>query len=524
MEHLDAARESLPAARRTPHVLAWLIVPMLLATLIFVATGRLSSPEYRPDTESYLEVARNGVFTKSALQSPRTFGYPLFLQLVEAAFGSLSIVPVLHWAGLCAAIAFFAFALLHIGAPPLLCMTLTSPLFFSDVAAAYLPVLLTEVPSLALAVASMAAVVLAAHEPSRGRWWAILAATVFLAYQIRPAYLFLIAAVPLIVLLLDPLLCHNQDRRPARWRIAATAATAVAMPFLGFCSLRLILVGHFGLVSFAGTNVVGVAGTILNEAMLPQLSPNVRGLAEAMLQIRASSELQEVAQARQASWDQTVRRRFGLDLPDYETMHRLYDPTIHQVAYPAARRIYGDDQVAANRAFSDLSREILTLRPITYAAWVAIGFYRAVVTSLSLYLMLAMIVLAAGIFLFRRGWDALASGNAPAAPQSFALAHAESKVFSVVATVAIMFFGAKTLLVALVEPTLARYVRPAAVFLPTIPAMAIYCQVRRLAQHKLARAIATSQRKPALGSGTAATTAAASVATPHFNSTASSSS
>jgi hypothetical protein len=471
---------------------AWLLIPMALATGLYVAAGRLSGPELRRDTESYLNVVKNGLFTAESLQSPRTIGYPLFVAAVQGVFGSLAPVPILQWTIFCAAVFFFAFALLRIGSSRGLCVFLTAPLFFSDVAAGYLPVVIAEVPAVALAIASMAAVVLATSEPTRRRWWMVLALTIFLSYQFRPAFLFLVAIVPLLAFLIDPVLRGGSRVAKNRGQIVARATAAVAVPLVGFCLLRLVVVGNFGLVSFAGTNLVGITGSILDQERLAKLSPEIRPLAERMLQIRKSSEMRAVERERHARWDQAVHRRYGLDLPNYTTIDRLYNPTIHEVAYPAATKLYGDDQIAAERAFSQLSLEMIALRPVTYAGWVAFAFFHAISTALVLYATLGLTMMAACTFLARLLLEGLVARHAAIAPRT--LPTNEWIVFRVVATVTIAFFCAKALLVALVEPTLARYVRPAAIFLPTIPAMVAYCQVRRFVQTCMASAIGSSKR------------------------------
>ena len=59
------------------------------------------------------------------------------------------------------------------------------------------------------------------------------------------------------------------------------------VPFLLFCFLRWVVVGHFGLVSFGGMNIIGIAGQFLTEDMIPKLPETVQPLAVRVLATRA---------------------------------------------------------------------------------------------------------------------------------------------------------------------------------------------------------------------------------------------
>ena len=58
-----------------------------------------------------------------------------------------------------------------------------------------------------------------------------------------------------------------------------------------WCTLRLLLVGHFGLVSFGGYSLLCVSGLWLTEPLVPELREDVRPLALAALADRPHAEL-----------------------------------------------------------------------------------------------------------------------------------------------------------------------------------------------------------------------------------------
>ena len=89
----------------------------------------------------------------------------------------------------------------------------------------------------------------------------MLASAVSAAYHIRPSYLFLVPLVPGLGLVLsrigDPA-CSWARRGIFRRRLRRPCC----VPLLGYCAARYFITGHFGLVSFAGYNLAGLASPV----------------------------------------------------------------------------------------------------------------------------------------------------------------------------------------------------------------------------------------------------------------------
>jgi hypothetical protein len=177
------------------------------------------------------------------------------------------------------------------------------------------------------------------------------------AWLVRPAYAFLIPLVPILGALLARSLrrlCHARG-----WcREFLLLALATALPFLAWSALRATVVGRFGIVSFGGYNLVGIAGQFLDEEVAAALPPDLQPLARAA-----------IAERTQVAFG-------GPDLPDsqrlnYDRMEWRYDDTIWKVFTPAAQAHFGDDHAKLNSQLKRLALEIIRLRPVEYAVWIA---------------------------------------------------------------------------------------------------------------------------------------------------------
>ncbi len=327
----------------------WLVVQMAVFALVLWLTGLLA-PRESNDTKSYVEASR--MPGRLMLTSPRTVGYPLVLKAVAPWSPDFQAIPAVQLAVHFLAVAFLDFVLRRFGATPWQAFAVATGFLYTvlnDLGVSYL---LTDSLAKSMAAFTVGFLLWTSVSPRRLDLWIGLAVSLAATYQIRPAYLFLIPLTPLLGIALLRLQSSWRGT-PFCWRASGLALCGVALvPFLGFCLLRWTLVGHFGLVSFTGCNLVGVAGEWIDQPMIDTELPEAwRPLAQEILEGRKRMRLE------------SPYRRGGLDMYVWERNHLA---TVVQIAYPAAKRLYGDDHVLVDRQLSGLSKQILWLRKGAY--------------------------------------------------------------------------------------------------------------------------------------------------------------
>ena len=207
-----------------------------------------------------------------------------------------------------------------------------------------------DAPAISLVVASAGCLFAALADRPRPLAVGGLAVFTFLSYQVRPAYLFVILLWPGLAFLLAAAVFRRPVLRGAGVRRGGLILAVCVVPFLAFCTLRWAVVGHWGLVSFGGYNIIGVTAQIMDEEVAGQLPDELRPLASAIL--RRARRLDFVSAGRGFPDDGGVLQR-----------HRL------EVAVPATDEVYGSDRVTGNDALTRLSYEVIRRKPGGYARW-----------------------------------------------------------------------------------------------------------------------------------------------------------
>lgn len=339
----------------------WLGLQGLGVLLYIAGTGGLLA-ELGPDSPGFRWKFSSGD-VQYFLTSKRTFGYPAFLSLVESLSGGvaavgaaqlvfyLGSVMLLGWAGQ----RFFGAVLPALG--------LASPLLYFKL----LPWLTRQVASdllaAAFAVATLAFFLcqIAPESSSpRGRLSLVgMGVFLFLAYQTRPSYLFLVPLLPLAGLALTTWRGGPQGWRGAiRHRLLPLGLVAV-LPFLGWCSLRFVLVGEFGLVSFGGMNVIGITAPMVTPEIVPSLPQELQLFGQKLIRQRARRGLAPLE-------PEVSYRRWRNEFNDYA----------HFVSAEALLRTVGGKPGTtkapwawANRFYGRFSLAMIRLRPDLYARW-----------------------------------------------------------------------------------------------------------------------------------------------------------
>jgi hypothetical protein len=406
-----------------------------------------------------------------ALSRNITVGYPLFLNVVKPASRSLDCLPLIQWVLHVAAVFVFYIGLCRLKVGKWAAMIVAGSLFFTPHFQEYCRYVLTDGPGSSLAIATLGMMFWVVASRSHKAIWAGLALVLFATYQVRPAYLFLIVLVPVLGLLIFRL-TDQEQWRPEWRRLGLRLTLACLLPFLAFSSFRWLMVGHFGLVSFTGTNLIGLAGQFLTEDMVAELPQELRPLAHDVLHRRQTPGQGEPA------WKSAYRSGGGLH---YVVLEEMYNPTIHQfysvlnASFQAKQAPH--DQVQLDKISREMAVAIIKARPLVYAEWLLKGISHALsffshqlrFTHFTILMLLALANLV-GPFL---GRVRTAGEKRPTAVFSDFL------LLKVMAATAVCFMACKLLLIVLVELPIPRYLTAVEIFVPGVLLAAILSNLVR---------------------------------------------
>lgn len=446
----------------------WLVLQAVGVFAFTVARTDLETVAYR-DSRGYVKVLERETLAQK-LSHRRTPGYPLFLKAVEALPGGLARLPLVQLAlylGSVVAFGLAAGAYLESGWKALLVAT---PLFYVRLLPPFTAAMLADLPAASFALVAVAGLLAAAARPAKRSHrvlaWTAVGLGTFTAYQLRPAYLFLLPLAPLLGIVLfwlagrRPAAASEAEQpaatRPSTWRLSARftglLAVIVLAPFLAWSAFRWAVTGHFGLVSFGGINLMGITGSMLTPEVVPRLPEEHRPLAQAMID---------------------RRREVGYEIApayDFREWRRLYNANIFYIGMKAARALPGRQRgevgglwVDANRRFTGLSWALIRLQPGLYARWLrdATGVFvermAASVMARVAALLLAVSVVAA----------ALARALGRRLPKWAPRAGLPGPRGIGVALVSLAYAATATLLVVLVESPIDRYVFAAELLVPS---------------------------------------------------------
>ena len=422
----------------------WLALAGVLLLLALWVLGNLE-PTRTPDSDTYLEFDFSSV--QVSLSQIRTPVYPLIVRTI----GNVNAIPVFHTIAYILSCLLFCQGLMQAGfrkPVAVFCSLILLPgRAVFDLAG------LIQADSLAIssAVAVTGCFLGCLGENSHRGWWLGLAVGTLLTCLIRPAYLFLIPLWPVLGWLLDRFLL----RRATSWKVRRIRLSgyivATVFPILLWCTVRFLVVGHWGLVSFGGYNVVGVAGQFVDSELVQELPDDLKSLGQGIV----------------AGRQQLPHH----DPPDsFAAMEIMFNPTVWVLAVPQARKLTQGDGVATNQLLSRFSWEVLKRRPRRYLQWLAwnanharIEITRLVVSDKGTLLLLLIVMIVHALALLRTRHD-LPPGTAHERSQRYREAQ-------LIFWIALGFTAAKTCLVILVEPAVSRYMTGASCLLPAVLAV-----------------------------------------------------
>ena len=404
-----------------------------------------ATPQF--DTSSYRDYSFESV--SDALNDKRTFVYPSVLRFFLVADGSERLVPWFQYSLSAVAVGVFLASLLRCEWNPWLAFAAASPILASQMVLEYTGVLTPDLLAQSFAVVTVALWLIAVHSGRSLVALAGMSVFLFLAYQTKPSYLFLLAFIPIGGLIARWWL-HPTDKDA--WKLAIRLSFASFVPFLAWCSLRWFVVGHFGLVSFGGYNIIGVAGQLLQRDWTASLTSEVQPLAT------------EILNRREQLKDWPIE-------PNYENYEANFNKMVWEIAVPIASEKHQADSRVMNRQMADLSMQILMGHPKSYAIWLMLAAKRSMRQVIELTLRNPIVMLSFPILLaaFAFGWRLKGDESKQTSELK------SDREFQTIVWTAIGFATCKLALVVLVEPPIDRYCAPAGVFLTSILAM-VACQ------------------------------------------------
>lgn len=395
------------------------------------------------DTASYRDYSWGNA--TDALNDKRTFVYPCVLRFFVAADGSERLIPWFQYLVSAFSVGAFLASLLRCAWHPWLAFAAASPILTSQIVLEYSGVLTPDLLAQSFAVLTISHWFILVHT-GRNKWALVgMSIFLFLAYQTKPSYLFLLAFAPVGGWIARWWL--YPETRDA-WRVALRITLASLLPFLAWSTLRWFVVGHFGLVSFGGYNIIGIAGQFLQKDGTTHLSSDVQPLAIEILKQRG---------ARQG-WSTEQ---------NYDNLELHFNKMVWEIAVPAASKLFNADSRVMNRQMALLSSEILLGQPKSYATWLWMALKRSIRAAIELALRNPVVMLSIPLMLgaFAMRWRRKGIRHEQRETPEY------EREFQMILWTALGYAICKMSLVILVEPPIERYCAPASVFLPSILVM-----------------------------------------------------
>ncbi len=323
---------------------AVLLLAIVVSWLLMKATGRFEL-DLEPDSASYLEFDWSS--WHSIFSGIRTPGYPLFIEVVER-LSSREAIPYAQWGiGILAGL-MFGYGLLRVGFESRSAVVCCAVLFFSRSLWDMSSTVASDSLAISLAILAMGCFLVTMIERPVLWAWGLLAVLTMAAYLVRPAFLFMLVLWPTLGPWIHLWVYRRSWITTFRRLLVYSALTFGC--FFGYCGLRMMVVGEFGFVSFAGYNLIGISGQYLKEDEVERLPEDLQELARRMIANRVHID--------------------DYSPPDtFETMVFLYNATIWKTAVPAAESLYGNDTVQVNQKLKELAAELIRMHPQEYRRW-----------------------------------------------------------------------------------------------------------------------------------------------------------
>ncbi|MGA9751209.1 MAG: hypothetical protein WBS54_05445 [Acidobacteriota bacterium] len=407
------------------------------------------------DSDSYLEASRQGWL--GLLGGVRSFGYPLFLKVVQWVSPRLSLLPLVQM-GLHVAVVFFLYgALRRFGAAGWQSFALAGAFLVTLLNDPSSQCIMSDFLGRVLSAGVLASLFwVAADRPGRMSWIA-LGAFLLGAWAVRPLNVIWVVLAPfagVILYLMRPK--SEPATKRAAWPFVLRLAAVALLPLVAFCGLRLWAVNDFGVASFGGYQASGLAVGLLDPSLVEKVPADVRPLAQALLAERQRKGVPAVVGPR------------GIDMGLWK---RDFNIDAWEIAAPVAAKLYGQDTVLANRRLGELSRFVLRryLRAYLFFAltnlWESLGGLLRFGLVLQAFLAIAIVLYSAR--LLASAWLGRMDYGMPRPGTE---AEKEWVVHNGFALAALSYGAVSAVLVALASVNVGRYSIAAGIFFPSLAA------------------------------------------------------
>jgi hypothetical protein len=351
-----------------------------LSVVILLAAGRFA-PQELPDTPTYLKLV--GFPAMLAQQRPPLYGW--LVTALDLGGSSHIAVPAFQIATYLAAVWLLVAQLRRFGLSAAAGLSVGAALLLANALLIDAAWIQPELPSIACALVAFAGTVRLAEPRAAGWAWLAVCVGAGCAYVLRPSFLPLIVALPLLCAALRAI--RGDALRLAR---AAAVLVVAAAPFLGIASLRAVKVGDFNVVSYGGFVMSGVAALMLSDDVVARLPDDVRPLAAQVLAARRAGEDsgRMIGIPRNSS---NVRSFYSVALGYYDVLARTYDDMLNDIIIMS--RQPNESWVDFNRRMMRFSLAVMRAAPDRYAAWIVGASTRTVGRSITTNLPAALAIL-----------------------------------------------------------------------------------------------------------------------------------
>ncbi len=462
---------------------------MIVVYARFHALGHIVSRR-SPDAQSY-EWPWELMSASDALQSLRTFGYPLFLRawgLFAEDYSALAASQLLFYF---LAVLLFWRAFASYSDSPWLAFAAVVPLLTSSL----LPFFHWVQPDLvapSMAIVTMALLFWLALHPAHKLLWIGLTLATLATYHLRPVYLFVALLVPFMGFIVRVLIEPRRARQLKRFTLGLVAASL--LPVLAYCGVRWAMVGHFGIVNFSGYNLAGIAASFLDQETVAALPEEYQELGARVLRQRELRGWQtytreSVTSAYFPQYGKNVwliaepfarqimmRRREAHRAAQGESALAIGPLEARQIEQSDRPPLAGGLARAINDLFEGFSKSVIQRKPRLYAKWVGDSFrYGLDRTSQDGWIRWPMLALAATLpFLLLARHNAQSMARKPAtAPGAVAGVYA-------LCLLGLAFFLCKLLLISLFSWPWDRYLFAGELFVPSALSAGLFALWRHL--------------------------------------------
>jgi hypothetical protein len=481
----------------------WLLFQATCLCIVFIRFEQFQLIPVDVDGYWYWATVLDWSSLTNVLSIRRTFAYPLFLKGVHFLSPSFTALPVCQLAlRLLAVLAFYG-GLRSIKFSGWLAMIISSSLLYPETiiletispyfAGGLTTRLMSDSPAQSLAILTMGALLMVIGRSRNLFAWSVLTGSLFLTYQFRPAYLFLIPLVPLLGVVLFGMITPGPTMLRRCLYVGLGLGAVCSLPFLGFCTYRGAKVGHFGLVSIGGSSLIGIAGQFLTEEIVPELPEDLHPLA-----LRALEERKKWAVGQTP--DRLVFE--GGWQPPFDSNNNLRPGVVEDgttavntqfLFEGVASELYEYKDVDVNRKLSELSRAIIKAKPRFYLLWLVESFRVAVIGVVKYNYVPGPLLVLLSVLLFIWGAaliDKRLRRSFVTAGNKWNTRGDYSLELMVLVLIAVSFALAKILVIVPVATPERRYLAAAGVFFPTVAVMipvAVWGQIRSLLLHRRTR-------------------------------------